>query len=92
MLWHRDQRWKHEILKDQRLVLLAKTPNSYAADRSKSLLSLFSMGCIINIVADVKPDSPPLINDKAETNSSNIRSTSSTSVFGQSTDCHKACP
>lgn len=66
MLWHRDQGWKCEVLKDQPLILLAKRPSSYAADRSKSILPLFSVGCIVNIVADVKPDSS-LISDKAET-------------------------
>lgn len=41
-------------------------PSLHAADRSKSLLSLFSVGCIINIIAGVKPYSP-LISDKTET-------------------------
>ena len=66
MLWHRDQRWKCEVFKDQPLILLAKRPCSYAAAGSKNRLLLFSVECIVNIVADVKPDSS-LISDKAET-------------------------
>lgn len=67
MFWHRDQRFKHGSPQRPAVNFSGKGPSLYAADGGESLLSLFTMGQAVKIVADVKLGFSLLLSDEAET-------------------------